>query len=848
MKNIGIKLLILSLLTSLFVACDSEGVVRDYGVTAVQKLYAPDNGKAIVLHAKGSLTFEWEPALAEDGGNPLYEIIFDKENGDFSVPVAVIAADNNGGDNRATLTHKQINKVAAEAGVESAKQGTLKWTVYSSKGYTPVKAQEERTLTVTRLAGFADIPEQVYITGEATERGTNISDALTLRKNEDGEFEIYTMLKANAPFHFTNGTSEESITYSTSTDDGILVEGGSSSLTKEGVYRIILDFTTGSATYTLIDGIGFFYSSSNTMLFELPYIGNGIFQAKNQTVTFKQESWGKDERYKFRMYVRENAGKSEIQEMEWGTLNPTDSRPTPNSPDSYYYITLVNPSQWDNKWKLMGNFDGVPANYTIYLQVDKPYTHSVELSNAQGGNGSEEEDDDVIRILAIGNSFSEDAIEQYLYELANANNQEMIIANMYIGGSSLEEHATNAQNNTASYSYRKIIKGQKNSTENYTIENAVRDEKWDYISFQQVSQLSGQLDSYFPYLTNLIDYVKQFTTNPDVKFILHQTWAYAAHSTHSGFPAYNNDQIKMYNAIVDATEKAAERANIDILIPSGTAIQNGRTSIIGDTFDRDGYHLETTYGRFTVACTWYEVLTGEEVVSNSYTLSSITATKADIAKNAANLAVKKPKVITSMADKWGENLTVDSTRPIYINFGSSSSSGEGPAWNTMTSYEANSTINYLVDEAGDYTNVFIKVTDRFGGINGDGPTATQTTLNMPAWVSRNSFWGNGTGTFAGQSEPTGEFLISGLKQSKEYEFNIFSARSGANDNRETRFTIEGTETLSGDVNSSKNNSELVNFTLAPNSNGEVKLKAESGPNNTNNVKFFYINAISISPK
>jgi len=40
-------------------------------------------------------------------------------------------------------------------------------------------------------------------------------------------------------------------------------------------------------------------------------------------------------------------------------------------------MQLVTPTQWDNKWKLMSDFDGVPADYTVYLQADKPYTHSI---------------------------------------------------------------------------------------------------------------------------------------------------------------------------------------------------------------------------------------------------------------------------------------------------------------------------------------------------------------------------------------------------------------------------------------------------------------------------------------
>ena len=849
MKNIFTRLLLIPMLVAfIFTACDSEGVVRDYGVTPVQKLYTPDNGKAIELQPQGTLFFEWEPALAEDGGNPLYEVVFDRENGNFSEPVAHMVSDNNGMDPQVTLTHKQINRIAAQAGMEAEEQGTLKWTIYSSKGYMPVKALEERTLTVTRLAGFANIPEQVYLTGEATEGGTNISNALPLKMLSEGEFEIYTKLLANVPFHFTDETSEGARIFST--DDGLLYEEGSSSVAQEGVYRIELDFTTGSANYTFIESIGFFFSPTNEVLFDLPYVGDGIFRAEAQTVTFKQESWGRDERYKFKMFGRDNAGEGELQEFEWGTLNPTDSRPTPDSPDSYYYIDLVTPSQWDNKWKLMGDFDGVPADYTIYLQADKNYTHSVTLPEGEGGDGGDEDiDDDVIRILAIGNSFSEDAIEQYLYELAKADGQELIIGNMYIGGSALELHWNNARNNAASYSYRKIMDGQKNTVSNSnTIEHALKDERWDYISFQQVSQHSGQFNTYFPYLTNLITYARNLTTNPDVEFILHQTWAYAEHSNHSGFAGYGNNQMTMYNAIVDAAEKAAETAGIGIIIPAGTAIQNGRTSLLGDTFDRDGYHLETTYGRFTAACAWYEKLFDGDVTANGYSPSGLSSINAEIAKNAAKLAVANPDRVTSMADQWGDAPTVDFTRPIYINTGGSSASTEAPFWNSMTSYETNSTIRYLVDEENNYTNVSVTITDRFGGINGDGPTTTQTSLNLPDWVSRNSFWGNGEGVFSGQSEPTGEFLFSGLDPSGEFEFNLFSARSGVSDNRETRFTITGAETLTADVNSSSNSSELATFTLAPNTNGEIKLKLEAGPNNTNGSKFFYINAISIVPK
>ena len=61
-----------------------------------------------------------------------------------------------------------------------------------------------------------------------------------------------------------------------------------------------------------------------------------------------------------------------------------------------------------------------------------------------------------VKILAIGNSFSQDAVEQYLHELAEADGISTIIGNMYIGGCSLERHVKNARANDSAYYYRKI--------------------------------------------------------------------------------------------------------------------------------------------------------------------------------------------------------------------------------------------------------------------------------------------------------------------------------------------------------------------------------------------------------
>lgn len=251
-----------------------------------------------------------------------------------------------------------------------------------------------------------------------------------------------------------------------------------------------------------------------------------------------------------------------------------------------------------------------------------------------------------IKLLAIGNSFSDDAIEHYLYGLVEANGDSIIIGNMYIGGCSLETHYNNSQNNSNSYSYRKIVNGEKFIKSDLRLIDAIKDEDWDFISFQQVSQLSGIYETYFPYLDELIKYTRNHSTNKNVEFVLHSTWAYSHTSIHTGFKNYNNYQPEMYNAIVDASERAASKAGIRILIPVGTAIQNGRTSSLGDTFCRDGYHLELTYGRYTASCVWYEKLFGKSVVGNSYIPITIDPFQAKVSQIAAHSAVVNPYTVT----------------------------------------------------------------------------------------------------------------------------------------------------------------------------------------------------------
>lgn len=255
---------------------------------------------------------------------------------------------------------------------------------------------------------------------------------------------------------------------------------------------------------------------------------------------------------------------------------------------------------------------------------------------------------DTLRVLAIGNSFSQDAVEQYLHELGEVSGKPMIIGNLYIGGAPLSLHWSNVQADKAAYSFRKIsVDGQKNTADKISIRTALQDEPWDYISLQQVSSLSGKFESYVEPLTGVYRYVDSIMKG-NARLVWHQTWAYSPTSTHKGFANYNRDQQTMYRAIMDASSKAIKLMPFDRVIPSGTAIQNAR-SVLGDDLTRDGYHLDLHIGRFIAACTWFEALFGQQAPVAKFRPEQVSVEEAKVAQQAAHAAVQQPFSATEIA-------------------------------------------------------------------------------------------------------------------------------------------------------------------------------------------------------
>lgn len=452
--------------------------------------------------------------------------------------------------------------------------------------------------------------------------------------------------------------------------------------------------------------------------------------------------------------------------------------------------------------------------------------------------------DSVIRILAIGNSFSMDATEHHLRELANAEGVQLQVANLYISGATLQMHWDNAVHDSAAYDYRKMDEvGLIEVTSAFKLADALADEEWNYISFQQASGFSGQFETYIEPLPLLFDYVATRVSDRTM-FVFHQTWAYAQDATNTNFVKYNNDQMVMYNAIISAASQAYDLVNFDGIIPVGTAIQNGRTSLVGDYFTRDGYHLDDEMGKYTAACTWFEAIFQQSVVGNTYRPVQLSTYEAEIAQHAAHAAVINPYTVTPLEGYEGGHDGI-LLHPILIDFGRNT-----PAlgWNQITSSLATSSIFNLVDESGTETGVSLRILERFNGGNANGALTTNIAgFDIPSSVSSDSFFGNANTAWQGTTIPQSVVKIWGLDKELEYCFCFFGSRTGVSDNRETVYEVTGNTNSSVLLQTSNNTQSIACIDdVRPNESGEAFIRISKGGNNNNEYGFFYLNAMRIS--
>ena len=270
-------------------------------------------------------------------------------------------------------------------------------------------------------------------------------------------------------------------------------------------------------------------------------------------------------------------------------------------------------------------------------------------------------DGKTLKILAITSSFGLNTT-QLLYDIAKAEGAtEIIIGRLYISGCTLEMHVGNAKTNANAYRYTKISSadGQWQTIENVSLAQGLNDEAWDIIFTQQGAAQAGQPNTYGNYVQELMAYIKETKKTPTVGYVWNVLWAYQQDTDQTVYhTVFGGDQMFMYKENLRAAQENIVPLNMfDALIPSGTAVQNARTSYFGDTLTKDTYHLNNL-GRVIAGYTLWSILTGKEITEvnigpvSSYDLPipvELTDEDRQVVMESVNNAIKNPWEVTNSA-------------------------------------------------------------------------------------------------------------------------------------------------------------------------------------------------------
>lgn len=224
----------------------------------------------------------------------------------------------------------------------------------------------------------------------------------------------------------------------------------------------------------------------------------------------------------------------------------------------------------------------------------------------------------IMKILSIGNSFSQDA-QAYLHDAAASAGLSLDCVNLFIGGCSLERHYNNLISGEKAYVPE--YNGQPES-EPVSLPEMLAGERYDIVTLQQASHFSGKYETYDPYITELYGAVRK--NQPHAKIYIHETWAYETDCQYPLFANYGYSQAEMYRSLREAYSKISRKLGLE-LIPAGSCIQYFRENLPqfdyahgGKPLTRDGFHMSIPIGRLIVALVWLEKLFGADASRSAF--------------------------------------------------------------------------------------------------------------------------------------------------------------------------------------------------------------------------------------
>lgn len=244
-----------------------------------------------------------------------------------------------------------------------------------------------------------------------------------------------------------------------------------------------------------------------------------------------------------------------------------------------------------------------------------------------------------LKVLMIGNSFSESCLRQ-TPAIAKSMGCKLDIANLYIGGCTLKTHWSNVVAGNVlgpdfrPYRYNRWTDGTRAvSNDTINIVGALEADRWDIVTLQQGVTSCADVLSYDYAITYLVHLIRQ--KQPQAKIMLQETWS---------LPPWDHrlkkigcDGPEMYRRLHAAYGKFSKMLNLGV-IPVGTVAE--KTPERTRLFKNGDFHFNTE-GEYLQGLVWTATLFGVDVTKCGYRPKVVDAERAEVLRNTVMRNISK---------------------------------------------------------------------------------------------------------------------------------------------------------------------------------------------------------------
>ena len=236
-------------------------------------------------------------------------------------------------------------------------------------------------------------------------------------------------------------------------------------------------------------------------------------------------------------------------------------------------------------------------------------------------------DDDTLNILLIGHSFCYYFTNE-LYGMLTAAGIKARVCNLYYSGCLLEKHHEWWLSDAANYQDFVTVdeNGRTSTGEGISLRQILDDYNWDVISLQPgidfYNRTAAQmLEDTHTARAELLNFLK--CSFPQAGMYWHQFWAFQQGFTRDDYTVTEpRDQEIYYNEVLYFAKQTCEEFDLE-RVNTGYAWQIVRDGGYDDLCNRltgnDRYHDgDIGGGQYLNACVWFETLTGQSCIGNTY--------------------------------------------------------------------------------------------------------------------------------------------------------------------------------------------------------------------------------------